>query len=181
MCIRDRSVRGYRVSTVSSIRSAIEPLQAAWPFDVIQHGYGIKFKLRGSSSAVSYTHLDVYKRQSLPSITVTGTFTAVTNSLIMRDSARAEAADRFAYGTLEITSGTNAGLKRQEVKRYEADGTIEVFEPFHYVPLVGDTYTLIPGCRKRLADCRDKHSNIINFLGFSHVPTSSQYSQIGGA
>lgn len=116
---------------------------------------------------------------SLPSLTVAGTLTAVTSASIMRDSARAEAADYFAYGTLVFTSGANAGLKRREVKRHEADGTLEVFEPFHYQPVAGDAYSLIPGCRKRLADCRDKYSNILNFLGFSHIPTSSQYSQVG--
>ncbi|MBK8745491.1 phage BR0599 family protein [Propionivibrio sp.] len=104
----------------------------------------------------------------------------MTIARIMRDAARGEAADRFAYGTLVFTSGANAGLKLREVKRYEADGTIEVFEPFHYPPVIGDAYSMVPGCRKRLEDCRDKYGNVINFLGFSNVPTSSQYSQVGG-
>jgi len=69
-------------------------------------------------------------------LTVTGTLTAVTGSAIVRDAARAEVADWFAYGTLQFTSGANAGLKPQEVKRHEADGTLEVFEPFHYPPSV---------------------------------------------
>lgn len=47
------AVRGYRVTSVSAIRSAIEPLQGAWPFDVIQAGYKIKFVRRGSSSSVA--------------------------------------------------------------------------------------------------------------------------------
>lgn len=46
-------VRGYRVTSVAAIRSAIEPLQGAWPFDVIQSGYGIKFVRRGSASSVA--------------------------------------------------------------------------------------------------------------------------------
>lgn len=116
---------------------------------------------------------------ALGPITVTGTLTAVTSNSIMRDSARAEAADYFAYGTLQFTSGVNNGLKPIEVKRYEADGTIEVFEPFFYLPVIGDTYSLIPGCRKRLVDCRDKWNNVVNFGGFTNVPTSSQYAQVG--
>jgi len=115
----------------------------------------------------------------LAPLTVTGTITAVTSSAIVRDSARAEVVDYFAYGTLQFTSGANVGLKPQEVKRHEGDGTLEVFEPFHYPPAIGDTYSLIPGCRKRQADCRDKWANIINFGGFSYVPTSSQYAQVG--
>jgi uncharacterized phage protein (TIGR02218 family) len=112
-------------------------------------------------------------------ITVTGTLTAVTSSSIVRDSARTEDADWFAAGTLQFTSGANAGLKAQEVKIYSANGTIETWEPFYYAPQIGDTYSLVPGCRKRLLDCRDKWSNIINFGGYSYVPTGSQYSQPG--
>ena len=68
---------------------------------------------------------------SLPLITVTGALTSVTSRSIVLISALAEAADYFAYGTLQLTSGANAGLKPIEVKRHEADGTIEVFEPFY--------------------------------------------------
>ena len=116
---------------------------------------------------------------ALGPLTVTGTISAVTDRSIMRDSTRAEAADYFAYGTLQFTSGANSGLKPIEVKRHEADGTLEVFEPFYYLPVAGDTYSLIPGCRKRLEDCRDKWNNVVNFGGFSNVPTSSQYAQVG--
>jgi hypothetical protein len=40
-------VRGYRVGSLGAIRAAIEPLQAAWPFDVVQRGYAIHFISRG--------------------------------------------------------------------------------------------------------------------------------------
>lgn len=46
------SVTGYRVSG-GSIRSAIEPLQGAFPFDVIQSGYKIKAVPRGQSVAAN--------------------------------------------------------------------------------------------------------------------------------
>lgn len=117
--------------------------------------------------------------KALGPLTVTGTLTTVSSDQIVRDSARLESADYFAYGTLQFTSGANAGLKPVEIKRHEADGTIEVFEPFYYVPAPGDSYTLIPGCRKRLADCRDKWNNVINHFGFPYMPTSSVYSARG--
>lgn len=120
-------------------------------------------------------------------LTVTGTLSAVTSSSIVRDAGRSEAADYFGLGTLQFTSGLNAGLKPMEIKRHEADGTLETFEPFHYPPAIGDAYSLIPGCRKRLEDCRDKwepilltgKGNVDNFGGFSNIPTSSQYAEIG--
>lgn len=118
-------------------------------------------------------------KKNLAALTVTGSLTHVSSTLIFRDSARAEAVDYFAAGTIEITSGANAGLRPKEIKAYAADGTITVFEPFYYPLAVGDTYTMIPGCRKRLADCRDKWNNVVNFGGFSFVPTSSTYGQVG--
>lgn len=117
-------------------------------------------------------------KKNLAAITVTGTLTAVTSASLVTDSARAEASDYFGAGTLQFTSGANAGLKPLEVKSF-AGGVIETFEPFYYLPAIGDTYALIPGCRKGLADCRDKWANVINFGGFTYIPTSSQYGQIG--
>lgn len=116
---------------------------------------------------------------ALGPITVTGTLTSVTSNSIFRDIARTEDADYFAAGTLIFTTGANAGLKALEVKAYAANGTIETWEPFYYTPVIGDTYSLIPGCRKRLVDCRDKWSNIENFGGFSNIPTASQYGTPG--
>lgn len=49
----DQDVRGYRVAAAGSIRSALEPLQGAWPFDAFQDGYKIKFVPRGQSSVAT--------------------------------------------------------------------------------------------------------------------------------
>lgn len=41
------TVRGYRIGPPATIRSALEPLQAAYRFDVAQSGYTVKFIPRG--------------------------------------------------------------------------------------------------------------------------------------
>ena len=46
-------VRGYRLASVGALRAALEPLQAAWPFDVVQSGYGIAFRRRGAASVAT--------------------------------------------------------------------------------------------------------------------------------
>lgn len=46
-------VHGYRVGSLGSIRSALEPLQAAWPFDIVQAGYKIKFVPRGGAAVAT--------------------------------------------------------------------------------------------------------------------------------
>ena len=93
-------------------------------------------------------------------------------------SARVEAADWFGYGSIQFTSGANAGLKALEVKSF-VGGVISTFEPFYYLPAIGDAYTMTPGCRRRLQDCRDKWANVPNFGGFPNMPTSSVYSSRG--
>lgn len=118
-------------------------------------------------------------KKALGPLTVTGTLTAITSPSLFRDSARAEVSDYFGVGTIQFTSGANVGLKPLEIKSHAADGTIETYEPFYYALAIGDAYTMIPGCRKRLSDCRDKWNNVVNFGGFSNVPTSSSYAQVG--
>ena len=46
------AVRGYRIGSQGTMRSALEPLQAAFPFDVRQHGYKIEFLRRGAVGSV---------------------------------------------------------------------------------------------------------------------------------
>jgi len=132
------------------------------------------------SASCSRTFGDSGCMINLLAITSSGNITSVTNSFTVRDSFRIEVADYFGAGTIQFTSGNNAGLKPLEIKDYAADGTITVFEPFYYTPVIGDTYTIIPGCRKRMIDCRDKWNNIINFFGFSNIPTQSSYQQAAG-
>ena len=115
----------------------------------------------------------------LTTLDVTGTLTHVTSASVFRDSSRAEALDYFAGGTVAFTSGPNAGLKPLNIKAYAADGTITTYEPAYFNLSVGETCVLIPGCRKRLEDCRDKWDNVINFFGFPHIPTTTTYSKVG--
>ncbi len=109
----------------------------------------------------------------------TGTISSVTSQFVVRDSARGEPADWYGLGKIWFTSGANVGLKPREIQDYAADGTITVFEPFYYPVVIGDAYSMAPGCRKRLEDCRDKWANVANFGGFPDVPTSSSYAQVG--
>jgi uncharacterized phage protein (TIGR02218 family) len=117
--------------------------------------------------------------------TVTGSLTSVSSGSLFTDSARSEGSDIFAAGTIRFTSGANAGLKALEIASYTTGGVIETFEPFYYTPQIGDSYTMIRGCRKRTQDCEARQgvsgtfNNIANFGGFPWVPTGSVYGQWG--
>jgi len=52
------SVSGYRIAEAAALRSCIEPLRGAWPFDVVPAGYQIKFVRRGSLSSVATISAD---------------------------------------------------------------------------------------------------------------------------
>lgn len=132
------------------------------------------------TAACSHTFGDACCTKDLTALDVVGAVTSVTGATVIRDNLRSEAADYFGAGTIQFTSGNNAGLKPLEIKSYAADGTITTFEPFYYLPEVGDAFVLIPGCRKRLEDCRDKWSNVVNFFGFTWMPTQSIYQQVAG-
>lgn len=141
--------------------------------DVLNQSVG-----RTYGSGCDATFGDARCGKDLMALDVTGSVTAVTSNRVFRDSARAEAADYFIAGTLEFTSGANLGTKPLEIKSYAANGTITTFEPFYFTPTIGDTYVMIPGCRKRLSDCA-AWSNVVNFRGFPHMPTTSAYSEYG--
>lgn len=117
---------------------------------------------------------------SLAPLTVTSTLTHVTNATVFRDSSRGEAADWFGAGTFRMTSGPNVGMRPIEIKSYAADGTITLHEPLYYLPTVGQSFEMIPGCRKRKTeDCKNKYNNILNFGGFPEAPPSSVYQSVG--
>lgn len=52
-------VRGYKITARSSIRAALEPLQAAYPFDVASSGYKLIFVSRGASSSGTIPSIDL--------------------------------------------------------------------------------------------------------------------------
>ena len=67
------SVRGYRIGALGAIRAGLDPLRAAWPFDVVQSGYKINFKKRGGASVATITagELDAHAAGDAPGVSVT--------------------------------------------------------------------------------------------------------------
>lgn len=102
--------------------------------------------------------------------TETGTITGVTSKQVFTDSSRTEADDYFGEGILTWTAGLNTGLS-QKVKTYASD-TFTLSLPMIFDVQIGDTYSVVAGCRKRLdEDCAAKFSNELNFQGEPHRPT----------
>lgn len=79
----------------------------------------------------------------------------------------------FDGGFLKFESGENNG-RGLEVKTWDGSSAIEMYLPFGYLPQVGDLISIYPGCRKRVADCRDKFDNIINMRAEPYLPGQDQ-------
>lgn len=109
---------------------------------------------------------------------VYGSITGVTSQYQFQDTSRTEADDYFSAGEVLFLTGQNAGLRALKIKRNTAGGQFALHGGTYYMPQVGDTYVMIPGCRKRPEDCLAK-GNKINFGGQEWVPTASEYTQIG--
>jgi uncharacterized phage protein (TIGR02218 family) len=78
----------------------------------------------------------------------------------------------FTGGTLTWLDGANAGLVA-EIKAHRLAGSQAEFDLWQRAarPIaVGDTFRVTAGCDKRLATCRDKFANVLNFRGFPHMP-----------
>ena len=78
----------------------------------------------------------------------------------------------FTGGTLTWLDGANAGLVA-EIKAHRLAGSQAEFDLWQRAarPIaVGDTFRVTAGCDKRLATCRDKFANVLNFRGVPHMP-----------
>lgn len=78
----------------------------------------------------------------------------------------------FNGGGLHWETGFNRG-QGMEIKDWDLDGTlITLFLPMGREVRAGDRLRLYPGCDKRIATCRAKFDNHLNFRGEPHVPGS---------
>lgn len=118
-------------------------------------------------------------RFDLEALRVAGTITSVTDLRTFADSSRAEASDYFGAGRILWVTGANAGVE-SEIYSF-ASGVFVLHLQLWQNVAVGDTYTAVPGCRRRYTeDCRTKWANTNNFGGFDKVPGNDKQLGLGG-
>jgi uncharacterized phage protein (TIGR02218 family) len=97
------------------------------------------------------------------------TVAGVTNKQTF-SATGAEPDDYYGEGIVTFTTGSNAGVS-QKVRTY-AGGVFTLILPMVLPVQVGDAFTAVVGCRKRLMeDCKAKFANVVNFQGEPHRPT----------
>jgi len=83
------------------------------------------------------------------------------------------AADWFTFGTVEWTSGANAG-RSSEIIRHQVDAsgtvTITLLEAPVKGMAAGDSFDIRAGCDKSIGICASKFINQDNFRGFPNIP-----------
>lgn len=80
----------------------------------------------------------------------------------------ANAAGFFDIGEVVMTSGQNTGLRRT-VRSY-SPGVVSLAYPLPKDVANGDTFTIYPGCDRRLTTCDTKFGNKPRFRGTPFVP-----------
>jgi len=78
----------------------------------------------------------------------------------------------FAFGTIEWTSGANAGRTAEVLGHDVTDGVaiLTLLEAPVRAIEEGDSFTIRAGCDKRMETCSAKFANTANFRGFPHIP-----------
>jgi hypothetical protein len=95
------------------------------------------------------------------------------------DVSEARAVDGwFDGGGLILEGGLNNGVTR-EVKQWTQTGSlVRLFLQPTFDVRPGQKLRLYPGCDKRLATCRDRFSNVINYRGEPYVPGNDQINRV---
>lgn len=105
----------------------------------------------------------------------TGTLTSVTNQFTFRDTGRSEGAEYFDNGRGQWLTGLNAGFPFHVDTWTNTTKEFKLRSAAPFLPVIGDTYTVNRGCKKRkVPDCLDR-LNVINFRGTPDVPTQSEF------
>ena len=78
----------------------------------------------------------------------------------------------FAVGKRQqqCASGANTGISVEVSSWNNATNVMRLALPMARAIQVGDTYNAVAGCDGRLATCRDKFDNVVNFRGEPYQP-----------
>jgi uncharacterized phage protein (TIGR02218 family) len=143
---------------------------------------GFKAEVRGLSQSIQQPVGRVYGaacdanlgdarcKINLAPLTTTAAVTSDVDRRTFSATSIATVDDYYGAGVVSWLTGNNAGLS-MEVATFAAAGVVALHLPMPNDIQVGDTFTIVPGCRKRRTeDCKVKFNNVVNFRGFADVP-----------
>ncbi|WP_417283750.1 DUF2163 domain-containing protein [Comamonas sp.] len=172
-----------------TIANDVEILTRGWFGEVTLNAATIKVELRGLKQLLQQSVGEVSTktcrnrlgdgrcRVDLTPWTHESVVTAVADKRTFTASGLVHGADFFGEGVLTFTSGANAGLS-QKVRSHGASGQLTLVLPMVMTVAVGDQFSIVAGCRKRLMeDCKGKFGNVLYFRGEPHRPTTDDLTK----
>jgi len=174
-----------------------------WLGQVTVEGTGFKVELRGIADPLNKSIGEIIGpsctaalgdarcQVDLTDYTTTGTVTATTDSRVFDtdlsgstvrltpSTTGAPDDNYFAGGLLTWSTGLNA-TRRMEVKYSTVGGQITLQLPMAAAVANGDTFSIVAGCSKSFATCRDRFNNAVNFRGFKDLPGLDKILRFGG-
>jgi uncharacterized phage protein (TIGR02218 family) len=165
------------------IADDVETLIRGWFGEVTLNQNTFRIELRGLAQKLQQTVGIVSTKtcrarlgdsactKDLTSFTHTLTVTGVTDKRTFTASGATQDPDYFGEGIVTWLTGDNAAGRAHKVRAFES-GVFTLSLPTVLPVQVGDTFTAVAGCRKRLMeDCKTKFNNVLNFQGEPHRPT----------
>lgn len=166
----------------------IDVLKFGWLGRCKEIGGQFAFELLGPSMMLQHTIGEIYSPTCRATLgdsrcgvdLVPWTVAAAVESVASRreftiSSVLTLPATRWQGGLVTWTSGANAGLSMEIQLPDDTDPvpmTLTLFLPMPFDIEIGDECTIVAGCDKTLATCRDVFNNVLNFRGEPHVPVS---------
>lgn len=177
----------------ANIAAGSVALRRGWIGECIATPEGLfKAELRGLTQKLQSAYGQIYGPEcradlgdsrcqvNLAALTQSVTLTTVIDRRIFVVSGLTnQAADYWLGGLFTFTSGPNAG-RSMEIVQFGAGSPasgspfaapqVTLYLPLGYVPEVGNTGTMSPGCNKTTAMCKERFNNILNFRGEPYLP-----------
>lgn len=139
---------------------------------VVQRNCGVEFcSSRCGLTAATYT---------VSPCTVTAVDSSYPNKIFTVSSGSGLVATDDYYGNGLVTwiTGDNARLTRVVTGWTASTRILTLIENMPYAIGVGDTFSIIAGCRKRYQeDCITKYNNAVNFQGYPYAPTEEEFNK----
>lgn len=136
------------------VRSYLELLNTPLPKNLYQAGCG-------------YSVYDTGCGLARATFAVNGSVASGSTRQVI-NCALSQIAGYFNIGDIQFTSGQNLGVIRT-VKSY-APGVVDLAYPLPKTVAVGDTFSIAPGCDKRLVTCDGTFGNKARFRATPFVP-----------
>lgn len=152
---RASDMSGKRTELNGDIKSDLELLNTKLPRNLYQ-------------ASCLHTLYDTGCAANKAALTVSGSVTGNNGTGQWMQSSLSVTSGWFDQGVITFTTGPNAG-QRRTVKAY-ASGQFWFALPLPQVPMVGDAFTVYPGCDKTQATCQGKFNNLPRFRGFPYIP-----------